>query len=112
MNSLYAGLSDIGMSVATAKTEFFVFGYHHPPDSKIQVDPDSIFATASLKYLGLEFGTSVQATRSLTINVLRRRLMRREVTRMKEKSYGLFSKAKGYFQVLKKLGRVGSNQIL
>ena len=88
VNSLYAGLSDIGLSVASAKTEFLVFGCHHPPDSKIQVGPDSISATASLKYLGLAFGTSIRTTRSLTINVLREKL---------RKSYGRFSRVKGQF---------------
>ena len=34
VNSLYAGLSDTELAVTSAKTEFLVFGFHHPPDLK------------------------------------------------------------------------------
>jgi len=60
INSLYAGLSDTGLSVASA--EFLIFVCHYPLDSKIQIGPDLIFASAFLKYLGLAFGSSIRAT--------------------------------------------------
>jgi hypothetical protein len=89
VNSLYAGLFDIRMYVASARTEFIVFGCPPPPDSEIQVGPDSIFATASPMYLGLEFETSIRETRSLTTNVSREKL---------RKFYGLLCRVKGQFE--------------
>ena len=76
VDSVCTALNRIGLSVATSKTEFLVFslGSQQSPDAAIQVSPIALFASSSLKYLGLSFGSSIKATRTLIINLLKEKL--------------------------------------
>ena len=98
VDSVCAALNGIGLSVATSKTELLVFGSgsQQSPNAAIQVGPTTVFASSSLKYLGLPFGSSIKATRTLIINSLKEKL---------RKSYGLLARVKGQFDK-RTLGRL------
>jgi len=98
VDSVCTALNGIGLSVAISKTEFLVFGSgsQQSPNAAIQVSPITVFASSSLKYLGLPFGSSIKATRTLIINSLKEKL---------RKSYGLLARVKGQFDK-RTLGRL------
>ncbi|XP_065582142.1 uncharacterized protein LOC136041414 [Artemia franciscana] len=90
VDSVCAALNGIGLQVVTSKTEHIVFGSGSQqfPNAAIQVGPTTVFAASSLKYLGLPFGSSIKAIRTLIINSLKEKL---------RKSYGLRVRVKGQF---------------
>ena len=98
VDSVCTALNGIGLSVATSKTEFLVFGSgsQQSPNVAIQVGPITVFASSSIKYLCLPFGSSIKATRTLIVNLLKEKL---------RKSYGLLARGKGQFDK-RTLGRL------
>ena len=89
-------LKEIGLSVATSKTEFLVFGTEIASNDTIQVGPATISSSSSFRYLGLPFEASIRSTRQLIIASLKEKL---------RKSYGLLARVKGQFDK-RTLGRL------